>query len=378
MPLLSQINQGTDWVTSLVVYLMLATMIGGSISIIITRLGENLADQTLLTQKLDSERSSLDFRIQERTQQMNHRLIQLRTAADISRTISALNDQEVLLGQVVELLKDRFDLYYAGVFLINDNRQFAILKAGTGEAGQEMIADGHHLAVGGSSMIGWSVANRMARIALDVGTEAVRFNNPRLPLTRSEMALPIIAHDEVFGALTIQSEKPNAFDQDDITILEGVTGSLAIALENARLYMEARQNLDEIRALNRDYLHHAWAETAQMNRDLTYEYESAFHPQGKSTHTYQAPLALRGETIGEISLEMDQSELSEEDRSLIENIITQTAVALENARLLQETERKAVQEQKLNQISSRFSRAVRVDDISAHSCSRIGTTSHRS
>lgn len=363
MPFLSQINQGTDWVTSLVVYLMLATMIGGSVSIIIRRLEKNLDNQALLAQKLDAERSSLDFHIQERTQQMNHRLIQLRTAADISRSISALNDQDVLLGQVVELLKDRFYLYYAGVFLIDENRQFAVLKAGTGEAGRKMIADGHHLAVGGSSMIGWSVANRMARIALDVGTEAVRFNNPRLPLTRSEMALPIIAHDEVFGALTIQSEKPNAFDQDDITILEGVAGSLAIALENARLYQEARQNLDEIRALNRDYLHRAWAETSQINGDLNYEYESSFYLHGQSTHSYQAPLALRGETIGEISLEMGQPEISEEDRSLIENIMTQTAVALENARLLQETERKAVQEQKLNQISSRFSHAVRVDDI---------------
>ncbi len=117
---------------------------------------------------------------------------------------------------------------------------------------------------------------------MDVGSEAVRFNNPRLPLTRSEMALPIIAHYEILGAFTIQSEKANAFAEDDITILEGVADSLAVALENARLYQETRQNLEEIRALNRDYLQRAWAETVQTSGDLAYEYENKTPPSGRS------------------------------------------------------------------------------------------------
>jgi GAF domain-containing protein len=372
LPSLTHFNEGTSWITSTVVYLMLATMVAGAISMIIAGLEANLNEQSFLTQKFEKERNLLESHVKERTQTMLLRLVHLRTASDISRAISALTDQDVLLQQVTETLKDRFSLYYVGVFLIDDNRQNAVLKAGTGEAGKQMIADGHRLAIGGSSMIGWAISNRMSRIALDVGSEAVRFNNPRLPLTRSEMALPIIAHDEILGALTIQSEKSNAFDEDDITILEGVADSLAIALENARLYQEARRNLDEIRALNRDYLQRAWAETTQIYGDLSYEYENKASPSSQPNHEIVIPLTLRGEVIGEIALEIDRNELSAEDGSFIENISTQTAIALENARLLQETERKAIQEQKLNEIGSRFSRAMSIDEILRAAVQELG------
>jgi GAF domain-containing protein len=377
-PSLAHINDGTNWVTSMITYLMLATMIAGSIAMIISGLERNLNEQAQAVRALEAERNLLDQRVKERTQTMLVRLNHVRTAADISRAISALSDQDILLHQVADTLKDRFSLYYVGVFLIDEVRQYAQLKAGTGEAGKQMVADGHRLAIGGSSMIGWAISNRMARIALDVGSEAVRFNNPRLPLTRSEMALPIIAHDEVLGALTIQSEKANAFDEDDITILEGVADSLAIALENAQLYQETRQNLDEIRALNRDYLQRAWAETTRAYGDLDYAFEnrpgtiSEALAQGKASHEVLIPLTLRGEVIGEIALEIDREVLSADEESFVENISTQTAIALENARLLQETERKAYQEQKLNEMSTRFARAMNIDEILRTAVQELG------
>ena len=137
-----------------------------------------------------------------------------------------------------------------------------------------MIAAGHHLPVGGASMIGWSIANRHSQVALDVGAEAVHFDNPYLPETRSEMALPITYRDQVLGAITVQSVHPQAFDQEDIQILEGIANSLAIALENTRLFRQTQELLDEIRILNRQYTRQAWTDVIHELGSLQSIYES--------------------------------------------------------------------------------------------------------
>jgi len=365
IPTLASLREGTDWLTSSASFLMISTIIAGAITILISGLGSNLVKQSELSQSLEYERDALEDRIHERTRSISRRMNQLHTAADISRTISALSDPEAMLQQVIDLIKERFELYYVGVFLLDNSRQYVVLQAGTGEPGKRMLSQAHRLNVGGSSMIGWCVANRKPRIALDVGAEAVRFNNPNLPLTRSELALPIIAHDLVLGAVTIQSEKPNAFDENDIAILESIADSMAIALENDRLYHETRKNLEEIRTLNHEYLQRAWAETIESYGELAYDYENqAAAPEGTSaTNTIEVPLVLRDEVIGVITLEMARAQLSPEEQSFIENVSTQTAIALENARLLHETERRAVQEQKLNELTTRFSRSFSIEEI---------------
>ena len=363
---LANIRNGTSWMVIGGAYLLLGGIIAGSISFLVNGLGTHLEQRADLADRLEYERDSLESRIDERTVSLTRGMAQLHAAADISHTISALTDPETLLQQVAELIKDRFHLYYVGIFLIDGSRQNAVLRAGTGEAGIKMISQGHQLAVGGGSMIGWAVSNRKARIALDVGAEAVRFNNPHLPRTRSEMALPIVTHDQVLGAITIQSDQANAFDENDITILESVANSLGIALENDRLYHETRQSLEEIRALNRDYLQRAWAETIDVYGDLSYDFvnKTAFEPNQKAeTNLVEVPMMLRDEVIGTITLEMDRTHLNEEETSFVENVTTQTAIALENARLLHETERRALQEQKLNELASRFSRALSIDEI---------------
>jgi GAF domain-containing protein len=370
---LANLHQGTEWVTSTLVFFALEFVIAAAISMIIAGLNSNLQKQAELTQSIEYERDMLEKRIQERTHNVTRRMVQLRTSAEISRAISTLSDPEGLFQQVVDLIKDRFDLYYVGIFLLDTARQNAVLRAGTGEPGKRMLSQGHQLAVGGSSMIGWSIANRNSRIALDVGTEAVRFNNPNLPLTRSEVALPIIAHDHVLGAMTIQSDQSNAFDESDISILQGIADSLAIALENDRLYHETRQRLDEIRTLNREYLQRAWAETLETYGELSYDYEAPnLFDNRKRGKEIQVPLLLRDEVIGEITLELDQASLSEDQKVFVENVTTQTAIALENARLLHETERRANQEQKLNELAARFSRALNIEEILRAAAQELG------
>jgi GAF domain-containing protein len=361
---LTHYNEGTPWLMASLMFLILSAIISGSITIIISGMQSNLRKLSDLSKSLATERDTLEDRIKDRTQGMNRRMRELRTAAEITHTISALTDPELLLQQVSEMIRERFELYYVGIFLLDSARQNAVLQAGTGEAGKRMLAEGHQLSISGSSMIGSSISNRLPRIAQDVGIERVRFNNPHLPLTRSEMALPLIAHDIVLGAMTIQSEKASAFEDDDITILESIADSIAIALDNDRLYHEIRQRLDEVRALNHEYLERGWAETLETFGQLSYDYENPLSQESEhAAHIKQVPLMLRDEVVGYINLEMDRADFSSEEQAFIENVSTQTAIALENARLLQETERRAAQEQKLNELTTRFSRAVSIDEI---------------
>jgi GAF domain-containing protein len=361
---LANLSHGTHWITGSIMFIMLSSVISGAVVAIISGLDKNLARQSELSDRLEAERRTLEKRIQERTRSMTRSVNQMRAAADISKTISSLSNPEETLNTVVEMVKDRFNLYYVGIFLIDSTRQFAVLRSGTGEAGKQMLQNGHQLSIGGSSMIGWAVSQRRARIALDVGAEAVRFNNPHLPRTRSEIALPIITRDIVLGAMTIQSENPNAFDENDIAILQNIADSLAIALENDRLFTETSQALEEIRLLNREYIQRAWLNTIETQGAMIYDYENpATRSDDATTYSIQVPLTLREEVIGYMTLETDQPALTAEETVFIENATTQTAIALENARLLHETERQAVQEQKLNEMASRFSRAISVEEI---------------
>jgi len=189
--------------------------------------------------------------------ELERRNAQLQTTAEVSRVATSLLDPEELMQKVVNLVRERFRLYYAGLFLVDrtgewtgEPGRWAALRAGSGEAGRHMLEAGHKLEVGGESMIGWCVANAQARIALDVGEEAVRFDNPWLPDTRSEMALPLISRGQVIGAMTIQSTEGVAFSDEDIAVLQSMADQLAAAIENARLFEEQSGRAHELATLN--------------------------------------------------------------------------------------------------------------------------------
>lgn len=183
--------------------------------------------------------------------EVQRRAIQLQTAAEVAQHATAILDIDALLAQTVELIRERFDLYYTGIFLVDESGQWAILRAGTGEAGRRMLETGHKLEVGGPSMIGWCVAHGEARIALDVGKEATRFDNPLLPETHSEMALPLVSRGRVIGAMTVQSTEPVAFSQEDVIVIQTMADQLANAIENARLYRAAHLRAERLAVVNR-------------------------------------------------------------------------------------------------------------------------------
>jgi GAF domain-containing protein len=366
-----QLSGQQEWLISGFIFISVSAVTVIPLLVFLKNLQRVLESQKEYLYQLEDEKANLKEQVSNQTTMLERHLLQLRTAADISRSISSLLDPDELLQQVVELLTERAHLYYAGVFLLDDSGKNAVLRAGSGAAGQAMMAEGHHLQVGGSSMIGWSTATGQARIALDVGEEAVRFQNPHLPETRSEMALPILFKERIIGALTIQSELPNAFDQNDILVLQGIADSLAVAIENAALFQQNQNDLEEIRALNRRYLEQAWAE-ANIHGDLLYDYVNTSMPYGSGEKKLQMPISIREQPIGKITLNTGDKELSSAEIAVIEAITTQTALALESARLLEETQRRARFEEQVNQITADFWRATEIKSVITTALNAIG------
>ncbi|MBI5564892.1 MAG: PAS domain S-box protein [Chloroflexi bacterium] len=173
------------------------------------------------------------------------RAVQLQAGSEIANAAATILEPDKLLPVVVELVRERYDLYYAGLFLVDASGRWAELRSGTGEAGRKMLDARHRLEVGGTSMVGRCVTTGEPRIALDVGAEAIRFDNPLLPRTRSEMALPLTSRGQIIGALTIQSTQLAAFTDDDINALRVMSSQIATAIENARLFQETQRRAEE-------------------------------------------------------------------------------------------------------------------------------------
>ncbi|MBI3160333.1 MAG: GAF domain-containing protein [Chloroflexi bacterium] len=366
--LVTRDTNASSWVNTGITLVFVITVLAASLDYLIqgfSRSIRELEDTLTAERKLREHLSLQQTELADRSSDLERRLLQIRTAAEISRAIGTILDPQELLQRVADLILERFELYYVGVFLVDDRGRYANLTAGTGEAGRRMLADEHRLSVGGSSMVGWATANRQPRIALDVGADAIRFRNPHLPHTRSELALPIALGNQVLGALSIQSDQPAAFDQDDVTVLQGIADSLAVALENARLFQQIETSLNEIRQLNRDYVEGSWTRIARGGPELFATFENPAEAGDDSpSYSLNIPLTLREQQIiGNITLETENSNWSSEELEFVEAVGNQAALALESARLLEETQRRAEREQALNELTSRFARTLDFESL---------------
>ena len=179
-----------------------------------------------MTTQLQDLIGSLEQRVAERTteleaatQQVEHRAEQFEAIAEVARVISSIQNQEELLPRITHMISQSFGFYHVGIFLVDEDNQYAILRAANSVGGERMLARQHRLAVGHTGIVGHVTSTGSPRIALDTGADAVFFDNPDLPETRSEMALPLKVGDQIIGALDVQSTEPNSFTQEDINIL---------------------------------------------------------------------------------------------------------------------------------------------------------------
>jgi GAF domain-containing protein/CheY-like chemotaxis protein len=326
-----------------------------------------------------------------RYEQIQQRALQIQTAAEISRAASSVLDLDTLFSETVDLILHRFSYHYVGLFLIDEAQRWAVLQAGTGDSGRELTAAGFRLEVGGQSTIGLAVTKCKAQIALARDQEWVRFSNPLLDDTRSELALPLISRGEVIGALTVQSVLDSAFDEEDMTILQTMADQLANAINNARFVEQFQSSLAESERLHRRYIRHQW-DIQTINRSSEgrsgFDYDlmevmpvdevspvtDGENGSQSSPETLTASLRLGGEVIGSLgaSAHAPDYHWSEDEIAIINAVAEQTAQALETAYHSEQSEKRAAQLSAAAQIGQSVSSAMTADEVMKHAVVQIG------
>jgi signal transduction histidine kinase len=185
-------------------------------------------------------------------EQAEQKRLELETVATVSSTASTVLDPDKLLQAVVDLSKERFGLYHAHIYLADNSWQTLLLASGAGEIGRKMVAEEHSIPMDAEkSLVARALRERQSIIANDVRSQPDFLANPYLPDTRAEMAIPMIVGDKVLGVFDVQSNKSSGFTKEDANIYTTLASQVAVALQNARLYVEQAATVTQLRELDR-------------------------------------------------------------------------------------------------------------------------------
>ncbi len=360
-----------------------------------------------MTDQLNETLLGLEQRVAERTtdleisrQQSIKRANELQSISEISKIITGEQKFENLLPLITRLVSERFGFYHTGIFLLDNTNQFAVLQAANSTGGQNMLKREHKLEVGGSGIVGYVAQSGIPRISLDVGKDAVYFNNPDLPNTRSEMALPLKIRDRIVGVLDVQSERPGAFTENDTNTLSILADQIAIALENAQLFTRTQQALSEAQALYHHDLQEGWkifsrekefigyqqsltsgrkltqpVETDEIRQSLSRGEALIFHADGITEEaSIVVPIKLRGQAIGSMKIKAPAKnrQWSNDEVNLAETISERLSIALENARLIQKSQRQAIKEQTISEVTGKIGASINLKNVLQTAVEELG------
>jgi GAF domain-containing protein/HAMP domain-containing protein len=337
-----------------------------------------------MTTQLRESIANLERRVAERTRDLERRAIQLHVAADVASQAAAIRNLEQLLDSTVQLISERFNYYHAGIFLIDETGKYAVLQAASSQGGQRMLVRNHRLAVGQTGIVGYVAGKGEPRIASDVDSDANYFNNPDLPQTRSEMALPLKVRGRTIGVLDVQSTKAAAFTSEDIDVLQVLADQLAVAIDNALIHAQSEDIICELNTLYHQQISQSWQRQLDSG-DLAYSYHAGKVKKEAASGLSDAikenddrlltiPIILRGQSLGEITLRRyDESpSWSKEEFELARQITNQIALSLENARLQEENRRRTSQETLLSQITGKTHGLLDVETVIKTATQEIG------
>ncbi|HTX89899.1 MAG TPA: GAF domain-containing protein [Anaerolineales bacterium] len=349
-----------------------------------------------MTERIRDLIGGLEQRVADRTQALERRALQLRTAAEVGSTAARLRDPNELMRHATRLISQRFGFYHIGFFLVDERGEYAVLRESNSTGGQKMLARGHKLKIGEVGIVGNVTGSGKARIALNVGEDAEYFNNPDLPETQSEVALPLIAGEKILGALDIQSTQEGAFTEEDLTTLQVLADQVAIALENARLLSESRAAVETVRRAYGEMSSQDWqtmiqggltstayvsGEKDEVNpapADASPEFEKAIKTRkpilSEDQITLYLPISIRGDAIGALRMQKpkDESLWTQAEITIASTLTDQLGAALDSARLYTDISQRAGREFLISEITSKIGASIRMETILRTTVEELG------
>lgn len=353
---------------------------------------ERIRQMREINQELEETKIRLEDRVRERTTELDQRSQELEAAnnktarraaqfeaiAQVAQAIASPQNLTSVFSSIADSISKQFGYYHVGVFLVEETGKYAVLAASNSTGGQNMLARGHRLEVGKVGIVGYAAGMGEARIALDTGKDAVFFNNPDLPRTHSEMALPLRSGKRTIGVLDVQSTEANAFGNEDIETLGILADQVSLAIDNSRLFEQTQRALAESELLNRQYLRQEWERMPQEQNLAGYRYNitgamplktpmeiADLHHMLNKGELLQTPggngqparltipVQIRGETIGILNIQSPEVTKWHPDQIEIARAVAErVALSIENARLFEETSQRAERERTVSRITT--------------------------
>ncbi|MBK9209278.1 MAG: GAF domain-containing protein [Anaerolineales bacterium] len=345
------------------------------------------ASINIMTERLNDTLSGLEERVAERTQELENanekntrRANQFEAIARVAQTIRSTQALEALLPLITVAISENFDFYHVGIFLLDTRREYAVLVAANSEGGKKMLGRNHRLLIG-DGIVGYATNSGQPRVALNVGLDSAYFNNPDLPDTLSEIALPLRIGSETFGALDVQSNQLNAFAEEDINILLTLADQVSVAIQNARSYQQTREALEQAEAASIQLSGQQWKQFLTRQNVQGFSFDGVDTIQLNQSdkqrpHSLSIPLTLRGTKIGTIKLNAANPDRiwTNDEIAMVQAAAERTSFALENARLLQEAQKRAAKERTIGEISAKIGSTSNLENILQTAIQELGNT----
>ena len=363
--------------------------------------------QELTSKNLEIQKfaQSLELTIADRTAELDRansrnerRAKQFEAIAKISRVISQTQNLDILMPQIAELISEQFGYYHTGIFLLDTNNEYAVLLAANSSGGRKMLARSHKLKIGQTGIVGYVAGTGLPRIALDTGADAIFFNNPDLPDTRSELALPLFRKGEVIiGVLDVQSKDQNAFNQEDVRTLSTLADQVSIAIENSRLFEDQERLLLETQAISNRDLREGWVRFTRSQNIAGIQRRSMKNnlmqdplelpgateairsgntykrTENDGSDTLTIPIKLREQIVGVLNVKSESNRSwSNDELDVVTAIVGRAALAIENARLLEESRLIAEREHVISEISAKIGTGPQIEDILKTAVQELG------
>jgi GAF domain-containing protein len=346
-------------------------------------------------QELNKLRVELEQRVIDRTSELEKRASQLETVSEVARTIASMQDLDRLLPAITKLISQQFGYYHVGIFLLDERNGRAVLRASNSAGGLHLIRQHHSLPLEENSLVGYTISHGEPRIVKDLSLSHIPLDQSILPETRSESAIPLRLAGKVIGSIDIQSSQIDAFTQEDIDVLTTLADQAAIAIENARLFSETKNALAESQALFEKYTQQEWRSFSQQTKHTGFVFDgkqviplenkvnrgpvqAVFQTGGlsleKASATIAVPIKLRGQTIGvlDVRSKSGNRDWNQDEITLLEAAAERAGLALENARLIENAQRRAARERAIGDIATKIGAVSNLESILQTAVEELG------
>ncbi|RPI91042.1 MAG: GAF domain-containing protein [Chloroflexi bacterium] len=344
---------------------------------------EELASANAILNYTQSELQNRSSELIDANKQLENRTQKLHGIAEVARTTTSIHKFDHLLPAITSAISEQLGYYHVGLFLLDEHKQYAILRSANSADGQRMINRGYRVAVGHISPVGFVAQAGQPRVTLDIASDSTFLDSVDLPDTRSQIVLPLGAGDDIIGVLDIQSRQGNAFTGDDISTLSILADQVAIVIENALLYERSLTALREADVASRQAASQAWREYGRAIQIRGYRYDGVkSEPMKDGKHSRRdsdslsIPVQLRDQTIGCLKLKMSDPTRgwTDDELSMIRATAERVALALESARLLEVAQNRARRESFLSDVTAKLGTSFQLDSILRDTVEELGQT----